>query len=66
MQANSSGGKFVIVSLYASEINVYKLCFEKSVLENIHKPLQSGFYSRSRVFSQLPRLIKMPEQIDRV
>jgi len=47
VQANSSDGKFVIASLSTSELNVHKIYFEKSAREDIHKPLQSRFCSRS-------------------
>jgi len=33
------------------EVNVYKLYFEKSTTEYIHKPLQSDFYSHLSVFT---------------
>ena len=52
VRGNCCGGKFVIItSLCTSEVNVYKLYFEKSVIEDIQKPLQSNFYSCSRLFS---------------
>ena len=47
---NSSGDKFVIASICTSELNVYKLYFEKSAFEYIHKPLQRRFYSHLSVF----------------
>ena len=42
MQDNSFGGKFVIVATYTSDVNVYKLYFEKSTTKYMQKPLQSS------------------------
>ena len=51
VRGNSCGGNVVMTSIHTSELNVCKLYFEKFTPQYIHKPLQSSFYSRSRVFS---------------